>query len=246
MSVLHIGHPDDDTIDGLSAVLDAALATPGFGVGLDGWKSLRMVYGKNQALPHAAFIQRVLSTPGPVLLVQPLRRDDLAEVRRRVGSRQIVQLSEVYDAPTLLAALTTIAQAHAAGHPMTAKDAVVALLLMNKLDKERRWAGNNDKGYMWHEDLPKGRGFDPKFADRLPHIINLLFQHDVLVSKISKGKKKWALNPDDRLGIYAMLRERSFDTQNPQLAQKLRQTPDLISVRELDDLGDFQSRTMAG
>ena len=244
MSVLHIGHPDDGTIIGLSAVVGATLALPGFGVGLDGWKALRTTYENNQALPHAAFIQRVLSTPGPVLLVQPVRGSDLAEIRRRLEPRQIVQLSDVYDAPTLLDALATIARDHAAGHPLTAKDAVVALLLMNKLDKERRWAGNNDKGYMWHEDLPNGRGFDPQFADRLPHVINLLFQHEVLIYKISKGKKKWALNPKDRNGIYAILRERSFDIQKPQLAEKLRQTPGLVSVRELDGLGEFHARTM--
>ena len=246
MSVLHVGHPDEHTIPGLSQVLDAAFAIPGFGVGLDGFKVLRTTYEKNLALPTAPFVHRVLSTPGPVILIGPLRGNDLSEVRRRLEGRQIVQQSDVYDAPTLSAALTQLAQAHAEGHPMMARDAVIALLLMSKLDGERRWAGNNDKGYMWHEDLPHGRGFDPKFQDRLTDVINMLFQQGVLIFKISKGKKKWALNPDERVSIYDILRSRSFDAIKAELAERLRQSRDQVSVRELDDLGDFEDPRAKG
>lgn len=114
-------------------------------------------------------------------------------------------------------------------------DIIVALLIMAKLEANHMWAGNS-KGYMWAADIPKGRGVDEKYKDRTPHVLNLLYQHHLLVKKPSQGKSKYALNDQCRTEIYGALRERKLPREVERLLQR---HPTLESVRSLDGLPDY-------
>jgi hypothetical protein len=115
-------------------------------------------------------------------------------------------------------------------------DIIVALLVMAKLEANHMWAGNA-KGYMWAADIPKGRGVDEMYKDRTPHVLNLLYQHHLLVKKPSQGKAKYALNVQCRTEIYEVLRDRKLPREVERLLQR---HPTLESVRSLDVLPDYE------
>lgn len=239
MPTLYLCHPPEQQIPGLAAIVTAYSAEGRFAQQCPAWRLKVTVYGANNALSASDLCSMVLASPGAVLFVNPVRGKDFADVRRRLEGRHPVRVDNVYDEATLVAAVAASKQSVDDGHPLIAADIVVALLLMRKLDRELMWSGNNDKGYMWSADIPKGRGLDEKFAGRLPHVMNLLFQAGILISKTSKGTRKWALNPDKRPAIHAILRARSFDAGHADLALKLRQSAGQYSARELDLLNDL-------
>lgn len=190
----------------------------------------RARYALDRSLVVRDFHSRVLQDPGPVLLLRPVQENTIVEVRRRIGVRVPVDVCDVTCVEELEAALDRLCGQFDAGEPAQALDLVVALLLMRKLDQEHMWTGNA-KGYMWASDIPKGRGLKEEFAPRVPHVLNVLLQRGYLASKTSKGKTKYALNPDRRKDIYDVLRNRGFPEEVQRIWLRLT---GLASVRELD------------
>lgn len=240
--IIYVGHPAENTIPGLAACISGFFGSAAFKTANPEWSCRMVCYEANSALKPTNFCSLVGTNIGPVLLIRPIRNDDYEEIQRRLGGRTPVSLHDAYDSDSFELAWIDVKQAHDNGEPLFPANVITALLLMNKLDAERRWSGHNDKGYMWADDLPNGRGFDEKFTQHLGQVINLLFQSGLIINKISKGKKKWALNPEKRRQIYNILRKRSFQEFDTDLTGKLSRGPGRYSVRELDCLGDFLDR----
>lgn len=173
------------------------------------WDFTTRAYDAANALSGRDLASQVISSPGHVLLLQPVQTKSAADVRARLQGRQIVEEWMAFDTATLEEGVIAIREMHDAGEPRLPIDLVVALLVMRKLDHEHMWAGNA-KGYMWSDDIPKGRGVDECYKSRIGHVINVLLQHQILVQKPSRGRSKYALNPGRKPELYEILRQRGF------------------------------------
>ncbi|WP_186210705.1 hypothetical protein [Burkholderia gladioli] len=200
-----------------------------------GWVIKEAIYDHNAGLNVVDLNARVRQTPGPVLLMRPVKNGTLELVRAKLGGLVPVLVAEAYEIGALRAAITDICRRHEGGEPHEALSVILALLLMRKLDQEHMWTGNA-KGYMWASDIPKGRGVDVKYAGEVPHLLNTLQQAEILVFKISNSKRKYALNPDKRELIYDCLRRRRLPDD---LHRKLSRSNEIESVRLLDCLADY-------
>lgn len=229
MGVVYLGHPVGLYNGDPASLADLWTDEPArYG---ESWSLQRRNYAKDSALNAQDFCSLVLQTLGPVVLLQPLQARSLQEIMLRLGGRVPVVIAEVFCIEDLNEAIASAILDFAAGLPNESLDVVVALLLMQKLDRELMWAGNA-KGYMWNDLLAKGRGVDEKYACRLPTVISVLNQGELLVFKTSKGKRKYALNPDKRPEIHKILNNRKFP---PQMQGALVKNAQTEKVRVLDN-----------
>ncbi|VVE89470.1 hypothetical protein [Pandoraea bronchicola] len=229
MPVVYIGHAANQYAGDAAALVELCVREPD---GHGGWVIKATIYERNSSLNVREFCSVVRQTPGPVLLIRPVQNKTVELVREKLDGFVPVVVCEAYEIDGLRASIADVCRRHQGGEPHEALDVVVAFLLMRKLDQEHMWTGNS-KGYMWSSDIPKGRGVDDKYSGRVPHVLNTLFQEEIVVCKISNSKKKYALNPDKRELIYGYLRKRRLPDS---LHRKLSRSNDVESVRVLDCL----------
>lgn len=201
-------------------------------------KIKHVIYDSACSLNILDFCSMVGQKLGPVLMLQPIKSSVLEGVRLRLAANVPVAAELICNDDELKRAVATVIGQFENGEPMTGMDVVVGLLIMAKLDDGHMWAGNA-KGYMWVSDIPKGRGVDEKYKGRVPHVLNIMFQHGLLVKKTSQGKSKYALNPDKKPDIYDMLRGRKFSAVIEGYLLRYQQ---LESVRALDDLPGYEDK----
>lgn len=207
MKYLYLGHPPHKFDNDLGAMAES-LSQEASAAGI--WNICACPYeGFNSSLNVQRFGSRVFQNPGPILLMRPVQTKTVELIRERFAGTLPIDVLNIETVEDLRQAVINIQQKFDSGEPLLPLDLVVALLLMRKLDKELMWAGNA-KGYMWAEFIPKGRGLDEKYAGRIPHVLNILLQQDILVSKKSGSSKKYALNPNMRTVIYDSLRNRTL------------------------------------
>ncbi|HBO2703604.1 hypothetical protein [Pseudomonas aeruginosa] len=233
MKYLYLGHPPHCYDDDLGHIAERFAQE----VSEDtGWAVRSCPYeGFNQSLNVQQFSSLVLQNPGPILLLRPVQARTVELIRNKLGGRLPIEVREIETSETLRDAVIAAEQRFDAGEPFLSLDLIVGLLLIRKLDKERMWGGNA-KGYMWVEDIPNGRGLDEKYAGRVPHVLNVLLQQELLISKKSGSSKKYALNPDMREAIYDALRSRIL----PGKAQGYLTRGDTEeSIRALDLLDEY-------
>lgn len=201
-----------------------------------GWDGRPRPYARDASINARDFCSTVLQDPGPVVLLRPIQNGSLEEIRRILGARVPVLVEDAASDADFEAIIDKAIEAFEAGEPLLALDVVVALLIMEKLDQERMWGGYA-KSYMWHDDIPKGRGLAEKYAPRVPQVLNVLYQHGILINKTSQGAKKYALNPDRRQEIHECLRQRKLpkEVEGPLLRHQALET-----VRALDALSDHE------
>ena len=194
------------------------------------WELNVTTYSGDTSVDAVGFAARVLQNAGPVLLLTPIQSNSRIQIQARVGTRVPVLVEEVADLNQLTQAIRLALGAFEAGEPTVHRDLGVAIMLMHKLDANHMWAGNA-KGYMWADSLPNGRGFDEGHAGRLGVVISILLRAELLTRKTSKGKNKYALNPENRAAIHEIMRSRRFpdETQNALGANR-----EMLSVRALD------------
>ncbi|PPT92699.1 hypothetical protein XaraCFBP7407_19510 [Xanthomonas arboricola pv. arracaciae] len=84
---------------------------------------------------------------------------------------------------------------------------------------------------MWTDDLQKGRGFNEDHTCRLGAVLRILLGGNILIYKISKSSKKYALNPAMRSEINDIMRRRDFPTD---VQKGLLSNDQRVSVREID------------
>lgn len=228
MGILYLGYPAPNYNGDPASLVTVLVNTP---ASLKGSWLLRVrKYAADCSLNAQDFCSTVLQEPGPVLLLEPIQSISRQEVVRRLGGRVPVAAVLVTCIGELEAAVTQAIKDFEAGEPRIALDVAVALLLMQKLNRNNMWAGNA-KGYMWAADIPKGRGLDQKYAPRLSVVMNALLQGGMLTFKVSQGRRKYALNPEMRANIHEILRTRKF----PELTEtSLLRNKDMESVLVLD------------
>jgi hypothetical protein len=233
MISLYMGFPTPCFIEGNG---DVVMAVAQLRACFPGLKIKHVNYDAQCSLSVLDFCSMVGQKPGPVLLLRPIQSKVLEAIRQRLAANVPVVAETIASEEELHDAVATVVGHFENGEPLVAIDIVVGLLIMAKLDDGHMWAGNA-KGYMWASDVPKGRGVDEKYKDRVPHVLNILLQHGVLVKKPSQGKSKFALNPDRKIDIYEMLRDRKFKGAVEGYLQRNHQVE---SVRVLDDLPDYE------
>jgi hypothetical protein len=234
MGTFYIGHPPGQ-YDGCPAESVRSCAQNPALHG--GWPIKAKEYSPDASLNARDFCSMVLQSSGPVILIESVKQGTIEEVRVRVGARVPVLVERIDNVTDLRATLVRAQALFQSGEPLVGLDVIVGLLMIRKLDQEHMWTGNA-KGYMWVSDIPKGRGLDLKYAPRVAHVLNILFQHDLIVCKISNGKKKYALNPNRREEIYEILRCRKLP---PEVNRLLLRHPTTETVRVLDLLCDYDA-----
>jgi hypothetical protein len=232
---LYICHPCEQVFPTLGETLEQFRASIEEGDAWKNWSLVCVPLNPAGSLTTRDLTSLVISRKGPVLFLRPVQTKAVADVRLRLEGTVSILIREAFDLPSIKEHAEEARVAHEAGEPRISRNKVISLLLMRKLDREHMWAGN-DKGYMWHDDLPKGRGIDEKFTPIIAHITNLLLQHDLLVRKTSKSTSKYALNPARRKEIHEILRTRSFTGA---IAETFGRDRFDESVRELDLLDEY-------
>lgn len=234
MTSLYIGFPNNCFLDGSN---DIGATVARLDDAFPDVTIKHVVYDDSYSLNILNFSSMVGQKPGPVLLLQPLKATVLDRIRVRLAVTVPVAVPTISSEAELHEAVTSVIDHFTNGEPLVAIDIIVALLVMAKLEANHMWAGNS-KGYMWAADIPKGRGVDEKYKNRTPHVLNVLYQHDLLVKKPSQGKSKFALNDQCRTNIYEVLRDRKLPREVERLLQR---HPTLESVRSLDVLPDYEA-----
>lgn len=230
MGILYLGHPAASYDGDPAELVDLWVHDPSSST--EPWTLRKSAYCKESSLNAQDFSSRVLQQLGPVVLLEPIQARSRQEIMLRLGGRVPVIVAAAYSSEELSATINIAISDFEAGLPNEALDVVVALLLMQKLERELMWAGNA-KGYMWNDLLAKGRGLDEKYACRLPVVISVLLnQGGFLVFKTSKGKRKYALNSAKRIEIYSILKSRIFP---PLLQASLVKHAQTERVRVLDE-----------
>lgn len=232
MGIFYIGHPRDQYDGSPVECVRSCVQNPALH---GGWPIRAKEYLPDASLNARDFCSMVLQAVGPVVLIQSVKQSTIEEVRARIGERVPVLVECIGCAADLRVVLAKAQAQFISGEPQVALDVIVGLLMIRKLDQERMWTGNA-KGYMWASDIPKGRGLDVKYAPRVPHVLNILLQHEIVVYKTSNGKKKYALNPDRRGEIYGVLRDRKLP---PEVNRLLLRYSENETVRALDVLRDY-------
>ena len=230
---IYIGHPASAYEGDPASLVRACGAQPALH---NDWVIRERPYDSKASLHVRDFCSMVLQSPGPVLLLEPVRRNVLEDIRSRIGSRVPVVACSVSDLAGLRQKIIELGSLFDSGEPSLPLDCVVAILMMRKFDQEHMWSGNS-KGYMWFDWIHRGRGLDEKFHPRVAHVLNVLLQHGIVVMKNSCSKKKYALNPARRSEIYGYLRSRRL----PEEVEKILSRNGAVeSARSLDVVAEYE------
>lgn len=237
MKRLYIGHPTRAYDGDLGSMVEACARTP---EEHDGWELRSCPYDFNASLNVRDFASMVLQAPGPILLLRPIQNKTIELIRLRLSGRVPIEAVDVSELAALRGAITAIGHRFEGGEPFLAQDVVVALLLMRKLDREHMWGGNA-KGYLWTDDIPKGRGLDEKYAGRVPHVLNVLLQQGLLIKKRSQTSTKYALNAEKKVEIYGSLRDRRLPEDADRILMRHGVEETVRALDVLDEYEDYQA-----
>jgi hypothetical protein len=205
---VHIRHPQERVLPGvadwLSQIRTALATEPAW----TDWEVVSEEYDQRSGFNVQSVADRVAHVPGPILLIEPVQSRARELLRERLRMTTPV-LSETVGCPEdLRARVERARELFLAFRPMLPRRFVAAVLIVRKLERGHYWGGK-DKGYLWADDLAKGRGVDDSFADIVPDVANDLLLKGVLIRKPSGGKSKYALNPDRRSAVHRIARCRA-------------------------------------
>jgi hypothetical protein len=120
------------------------------------WDLIVTPYDEQNSFAVQPLFVRVLNKPGPVVLMESVQRKALENLRGRLRTRAVVMVPLVADAADLWTVLEEARGRFESGEPFLPREFVVAILIVRKLRKGNYWAGK-EKGYLWQDDLAKGR-----------------------------------------------------------------------------------------
>lgn len=228
---LHIGIPRESTFPVLRGWINESWIEIALN-SLSDWDLRVFEYNPKQGFNVNDIASSVLDRKGPILIIQPVRSKDFELLRARLLHRfpiKIIQVQQQQDVGSGIGALVDLFEA---GEPTLPRKYVVGLLILNKLVNLHMWGGKN-KGYLWSHDIAKGRGVDDQFSDIAGEVVSLLTQNQILISKVSNSKRKYAANPDIKPEVYHILREKRFVGR---IHDVLWRDPQIITTRLLDEL----------
>jgi hypothetical protein len=234
--IVYLCHPKERSLPGVQSWAASAIAVATAAPEWEGWTVKTVEYDHACALTVTDFCSEVCGRLGPVVLIEPVQGRVFQLLRERLGTRIAIVREAVDGDADILGLLEKAKTHHESGDPPVPRRFAVALLLLRKLDQEHMWCGNA-KGYMYAEDIPKGRGLDEQFSDAVPSVLSLLYQAGLLLQKTKRYGSKYGLNPDRREQIYQILRERRFTDAH--LAQVLARDGHIESARVLDLLDSY-------
>jgi hypothetical protein len=234
---IYLYYPQDRHVPGMQSWVEEAVAAIATRQDWSGWTIRQMPLDRGCSANARDLYALVVADLGPVLLLQPVQERFHLDVQGRLHGRSSVLRREAYSSAEVVQHLEEARSIHDSGEPHLPRRFVVALLMMRKLERNLMWAGRN-KGYMWVDDIRKGRGLDEQFSDQVPEVLSLLYQHGILIAKPSQGGTKYALNPDRREEIHEILTRRRF---LPPLSVLLLRDVRLASARELDLLDCYDA-----
>lgn len=197
------------------------------------WKIVRLPCNAQHGFNPSGVVPRVRSALGPVIILEKVQAPPREKVRELLRSYTPVLVREVHDSTELLEVISDARSKFLIGEPLLPKKFVTALLVLGKLYAENYWAGNA-KGYIWRDDIPKGRGIPPDVVDKVHEVVKDLLNIGLLVSKKSCGLPKYALNQQRRQEITTILDESSFRDRNIQ--RMFTKDKDEVSARLVDQI----------
>jgi hypothetical protein len=200
-------------------------------------------YDEQNSFAVQPLFVRVLNRSGPVVLLERVQRKALENLRGRLRTRAVVMVEAVADSADLWQVLEVARRRFESGEPFLPRKYVVAVLIVRKLRKGNYWAGK-EKGYLWQEDLARGRGVDERYSDIAHVVANDLLQHGILIFKTSQGTKKYALNPARKPEIHAIANDGTFG--NAKLEKILMRDTDLESAYLLKEPRTAQRFVISG
>jgi hypothetical protein len=196
----------------------------------DDWDIICNSYDNQNNFAARPLHVKVLNRPGPVLLLEKAQRKPLEDIRGRLHTLAVVLTRSVANSADLWDALEEARRRFMTGEPFLPRKFVVAILIVRKLRKGNYWGGKR-KGFLWHDELARGRGVDERFADIAQVVANDLLQHSILIFKTSQSDKKYALNPERKAEIHAIANDGTF--RNERLKEILMRDRDTVSSRYL-------------
>lgn len=227
---VYLLHPVEKYLPGVAEWIAAAEAFIREDPLWDDWDLHFTPYDDQNSFPVQPLHARVLNNLGPVVLLEKVQGKALNDLRERLRSRAVIVVATVTDDGGIYDQLVVARERFERKEPFLPRKFVVAVLIVRKLRKGNYWAGK-EKGYLWHDDLAKGRGVDERYADIAHIVANDLLQHEILIYKTSQGAKKYALNPSKKPEIHAIADDRIF--RNKKLEQILLKDREEVSAHEL-------------
>jgi hypothetical protein len=232
---LHLLRPLESRLPGFEAWLVEAMQVM---QGCAHWETCKIqetVFDNEGGFNSQSVADKILQSLGPVVIIPNSKTGCRADLAKRIGNRTVIASEPIADPASLWQLIEKARVAYLAGDPQLPRNLVLAILLINKLEKELMWGGNS-KGFKWLDDLISGRGIPPAYSGLMPNIINQLLGAQILrPPKTSQGYKKHALNPALRTEIYVVLKNRSF-AAFPNLERIFMRDVNTMSCRDLDEL----------
>jgi len=232
LKYLHLLRPRESLLRGFECWMKESLEVMQANAKWDNCCIRETIFDEYGAFSAQSVADKIMSEMGPVVMVPNFQTSAALELARRIGTKTVIRTGPVGDSTCLWQLLEEAHDAFQAGDPQRPRSIAVAILLMNKLEKEHMWGGKN-KGYKWVGDLPTGRGMPANCAGVVPNIIGQLFNKTVIIRKTSQGMYKYALNPAMKAEIYECLRSQSLDVF-PELKRIFERDIQTLSARLLD------------
>jgi hypothetical protein len=198
---VYLRHPPESLLPGIAgwvAEVRAILATE---TEWAEWEIESGEYDAQCAFRIQSVADKVRDVRGPVLLIEPVQTPAREQLRERLRTVAPMLVEAAGCAEDLWRHLVEAQRRHLAFRPMLPRRFVAAVLIVRKLERWHYWGGK-DKGYLYADELAKGRGVDDAFADIAADVANDLFTKEILIRKPGKGKAKYALNPNRKEAIY--------------------------------------------
>ncbi len=185
-------------------------------------------YNDQNGFDPQPLAENVRRRPSPVVLLEPVQRHPCARLEKNLEDHSIVLVERADNSIDLLQVLENVRMRHESGEPLIPRRFALAILLLRKLEKRKYWGGR-DKGYMYYDDLVKGRGVDVSFKDELPAVVGILVARNILEKKPSRHRQKFALKQTSKKEVYDIIERRDLTLLAP-----LRRDKNRISCRCLD------------
>lgn len=229
---IYLLHPQETFLPGIGGWIDDFREFAASEGDWSNWTLETISYDEKNNFNARGVFSRVVGRIGPVVVVEKVQTPAKEHLRELLRHRSVVVVTHASDTTQILDSLNCARSRYLTGEPFLPRKFVVAVLILRKLERGNYWGGGaKNKAYAYADELAKGRGVDEQFADIAREVANDLFLHDLLVSKPSKGRTKYALNPSQRESVHAAVNDCSFGEK---LRRVLVKDQNEVSARLLD------------
>lgn len=230
---LHIMHPLAGSLPSIEQWIAELQQTLRGDPGWDGCEFHRHTYNNQAAFDVPTVLDLINRSPGPVVMLQSVQYRLFLRLRDKLERRASVYLFGASCVEDIWQSCEAARTAYEAGEPLIQHRELVAYLILRKLEKLEKWGGKaKNKDFLWAADLPKG-GFPKDYVNvrDVNDVAAQLLRVGILDSKISDGKKKYALG--EKSIVQKILDARSFESVS-ELRKFFSGSQRLVSIRLMD------------